>query len=101
MKVAKSEGYLEEIQPILDQAVEKIKEEKANDIINNRKEIEELLKIEIASRYYYQKGRIIATLADDPELTKAFEVILNQEEYSNPPAHTECNHMPARARQWV
>ena len=83
VKVAKSEGYLEEIQPILDQAVDKIKEEKANDIINNRKEIEELLRIEIASRYYYQKGRIIATLADDPELTKAFEVILNQEEYNN------------------
>ena len=82
-KIAKIEGYLDDIQPILNQAVAKIEEEKANDLVNNRKEIEELLKIEIASRYYYQKGKIIATLSDDPELAKAFEVILNQEEYKS------------------
>ena len=81
-KVAKAEGYLDDIQPILDQAVAKIEEEKANDLVNNRKELEDLLKIEIAGRYYYQKGKIIATLNDDPELAKAFEVILNQEEYN-------------------
>ena len=80
-KIAEAEGYLDEIQPILDQAKAKIEEEKANDLVNNRKEIEDLLKIEIAGRYYYQKGKIIATLADDPELEKAIEVILNQEEY--------------------
>ena len=82
-KIAKAEGYLEEIQPILDQAVATIEEEKAKDLINNRKEIEEMLEIEIVSRYYYQKGKIIAALDDDPELEKAFEVILNQEEYNN------------------
>ena len=81
--IAKLEGYLDDIQPILDQAKAKIEEEKANDLVNNRKEIEDLLKIEIAGRYYYQKGKIIATLADDPELKKAIEVILNQEEYNN------------------
>ena len=81
--IAKLEGYLDDIQPILDQAKAKIEEEKANDLVNNRKEIEDLLKIEIAGRYYYQKGKIIATLADDPELEKAVEVILNQEEYNN------------------
>ena len=82
-KIAKVEGYLDELQPILDQAVAKIEEEKAKDLLNNRKEIEQLLKYEIVSRYYYQKGRIIATLEDDNELEKAFEVILNQEEYKN------------------
>ena len=82
-KIAKLEGYLDDIQPILDQAVARIEEEKANDLVNNRKEIEELLKIEITGRYYYQKGKIIATLDDDPELAKAFEIILNQEEYKN------------------
>ena len=81
-KSAKMEGYLDEIQPILNQAVTKIEEEKAKDLLNNRQEIEQLLKYEIVSRYYYQKGRIIATLDDDPELAKAFEVILNKEEYN-------------------
>ena len=82
-KTAKLEGYLDEIQPILNQAVAKIEKEKAKDLIDNRDEIEELLKYEIVSRYYYQKGRIIATLDDDTELKRAFEVILNQEEYNN------------------
>ena len=82
-KTAKLEGYLDDIQPILNQAVAKIEEEKARDLINNREEIEQLLKYEIVSRYYYQKGRIIATLEDDPELKRAVEVILNQEEYNN------------------
>lgn len=82
-KIAKIEGYLDDIQLVLDMAKATIEEEKAKDLINNRKEIEDLLKIEIAGRYYYQKGKIIATLEDDPELARAFEVILNQEEYNN------------------
>lgn len=82
-KIAKLEGYLDDIQPILDQAVAKIEEEKANDLVNNRDEIEKMLETEIVSRYYYQKGRIIAALDDDPELARAFEIILNKEEYNN------------------
>lgn len=82
-KTAKLEGYLDDIQPILDQAVARIEEEKAKDLLNNREEIEQLLKYEIVSRYYYQKGRIIATLEDDPELKRACELIMNQEEYNN------------------
>ena len=82
-KTAKTEGYLDEIKPILDQAVAKIEEEKGKDLVDNRDEIEDLLKYEIVSRYYYQKGRIIATLEDDPELKRAVEVILNPEEYKN------------------
>ena len=82
-RVAKLEGYLEDIQPMLDEAKAKIEVEKTKDLLDNRSEIEEMLEAEIVSRYYYQKGRIIATLDDDPELAKAFEVILNQEEYNN------------------
>lgn len=82
-KTAQAEGYLDEIKPILDQAVAAIEVEKTKDLTDNRSEIEQLIKYEIVSRYYYQKGRIIATLEDDPELAKAFEVILNQEEYNN------------------
>jgi len=80
---AKIEGYLDEIQPILNQVVAKIEEEKTKDLLEHRNEIEMLMKYEIVSRYYYQKGRIIATLDDDPELKMAVEVILNQEEYNN------------------
>ena len=82
-KTAKLEGYLDEIQPVLDQVVAKIEEEKSKDLVDNRDEIEDLLKYEIVSRYYYQKGRIISTLDDDNELKKAFEIILDQEQYKN------------------
>jgi carboxyl-terminal processing protease len=82
-KTAKAEGYLEQIKPILDQAVAAIEVEKTKDLLDNRSEIEMLIETEIVTRYYYQKGRIIATLEDDPELKRAFEVILNQEEYNN------------------
>lgn len=80
-KIAELEGYLEDIQPVIDQLVADIEEAKMKDLVDNRKEIEQMLEIEIVSRYYYQKGKIIATLDDDPELAKAFEVILNPEEY--------------------
>ena len=58
--------------------------EKANDLVSNRKDIEELLRSEIVSRYYFQKGRIVASLKDDPDLERAFEILLNtngQDEY--------------------
>jgi len=41
-----------------------------------------LLYEEIASRYYYQKGRIQASLDDDKDLEKAIQVLQNPKEYS-------------------
>ena len=51
--------------------------DKANDLVKNRKDIEELLRSEIVGRYYYQKGRIVANLKNDPDLNRAFEILLN------------------------
>ena len=76
-KTAKEEGYLEKIQPQIDLLEKNLAAEKANDIVSNRKDIEELLRSEIVSRYYFQKGRIVASLNDDPDLKRAFEILLN------------------------
>ena len=76
-KVAKDEGYLDKIQPQIDQLEKNFAAEKENDLISNRKDIEELLRSEIVGRYYYQKGRIISSLNDDPDLKRAFEILLN------------------------
>ena len=76
-KTAKDEGYLEKIQPQIEQLEKNLAAEKANDLINNRKDIEELLRSEIVGRYYYQKGRIVASLQHDPDLERAFEILLN------------------------
>ena len=76
-KVAKDEGYLDKIQPQIDLLEKNFAAEKENDLLNNRKDIEELLRSEIVGRYYYQKGRIVANLNDDPDLKRAFEILLN------------------------
>ena len=76
-KTAKEEGYLEKIQPQIDLLEKNLAAEKDKDLLSNRKDIEELLRSEIVGRYYFQKGRIIASLKDDPDLKRAFEILLN------------------------
>lgn len=77
VKTTKIEAYYDNIKPQLDQLENDLKDHKDKDLINNRKEIEELLKLEIVGRYYYQKGKIISMLSHDIELHRAFEILLN------------------------
>lgn len=76
-KMAKEEGYLEKIKPQIELLEKNLAADKANDLQKNRKDIEELLVSEIVARYYYQRGRIIAALQNDPDLERAFEILLN------------------------
>ena len=76
-KMAKEEGYLEQIKPQIELLEKNLAADKANDLQKNRKDIEELLVSEIVARYYYQRGRIIAALQNDPDLERAFEILLN------------------------
>ena len=86
VKTAKLEGYYDNIKEQLDILENELKSHKDNDLINNKKEISEVLKSEIVSRYYFQKGRIISTLKNDVELNRAIEILHNsngQNEYEN------------------
>ncbi|MBQ6772186.1 MAG: PDZ domain-containing protein [Bacteroidales bacterium] len=76
-KAAKEEGYLEQIKPQIEQLERDLAADKANDLQKNRKDIEELLVSEIVSRYYFQTGRIVAALQNDPDLERAFEILLD------------------------
>jgi carboxyl-terminal processing protease len=42
-----------------------------------------LLREEIVSRYYYQNGRIEATLNGDPEIKRAIEVLNDENLYNS------------------
>lgn len=77
VKTAKLEGYYDNIKNQLDVLESELKTHKDNDLISNRKEISEILKMEIVGRYYFQKGKIISTLKDDVELKRAVEILLN------------------------
>ncbi len=45
------------------------------DLDNKRKEISEYLGAEIASRYYFDNGKLIQDLKTDPALEKAEEIL--------------------------
>ena len=55
---------------------------KKEDLEKFKDEIKELLKQEIVSRYYFQKGRQEAYLSFDQELKKALEILKDSSTYN-------------------
>jgi carboxyl-terminal processing protease len=82
MKVAKQEKYFNLAQPEFDALKTKLSHDKNKDLQTFSSEINSLLFEEIASRYFFQKGRIKASLEDDQELNKAIEVLNNPQQYT-------------------
>jgi carboxyl-terminal processing protease len=78
---AKKENYYEDLESEIDALAAKLQENKAYDIDKNREEIEQILKMEIISRYYFQQGKIIASLSDDKEIAKALEILNQRDSY--------------------
>jgi carboxyl-terminal processing protease len=72
---ATKENYFDAIEQDYNSLKSKILHDKSEDLITYKDEIKFILKDEIVSRYYYQKGRIIASLSDDPEIAKSIEVL--------------------------
>ena len=58
-----------------------LKHNKDQDLMAHKREISLLLQEEIASRYYYQVGRIKAQLQNDSTLLKAISTLNNPDEY--------------------
>ena len=80
-KAAKDEKYYEAIKTELDAAKERLKTDKQSDIEKYKQDIKELLEDEIASRYYYSKGRIEASFDDDVDVQEAIRVLGDPERY--------------------
>lgn len=79
--VTKEEKYHESIEDELKMIQAKIEETKKDDLITFRPEIEMMLKNEIVGRYYNQKGRVISSLNDDPDIKEALRVFQSPETY--------------------
>ncbi|QQS52593.1 MAG: S41 family peptidase [Bacteroidota bacterium] len=79
IKTARYEGYYDKIQGELTALEAQLIGDREKDLQTFQVEIKELLKDEIISRYYYQKGRIIASLNDDPEIQKAIDILNSKE----------------------
>lgn len=78
VKIAKNEKYFEVASDEFKALEARIKPDLNKDLGVFRSEISELLKEEIVSRYYYQKGSVRATLSTDKNITKAIEVLNDQ-----------------------
>jgi carboxyl-terminal processing protease len=81
-ETAQKEAYWDAIKDDFDKLQNEMNHDKEKDLVKFKDEIGELLSQEIASRYYYQDGRIEASLNDDQEVKKAIEVLGNTDLYT-------------------
>lgn len=72
---AEKEKYFDAIKSEYDALKAKMMHDKNEDLVKFKDEIKSILKAYIAQVYYYQKGRIEASLTDDIEVKKAIEVL--------------------------
>lgn len=80
-EIAKKEKYYDSATEEFEALQIKIAHDKDKDLNTFKDEIKELIRQEIVSRYYYQKGRIEALLFNDNEINKAIEVLSNLNDY--------------------
>ena len=90
-KTATTEKYYEAIKNDFEALKEKILNEKKNDLIANKDQIKQVLKMYIVPLYYYQKGRIESSLKDDPEVTKAISILKDKKRYTSILDGTSCD----------
>ena len=79
---SKTENYFSEIEEELNLLLSKYYDSKKDDLNKNKQIIKEILTGEIMSRYYYQKGRIKASLNFDEDVKKAIEILEDGNEYN-------------------
>jgi len=82
VETARRERYYELAEKEFEALKIKLNHDKEKDLNTFSDEIKMLLEEEIASRYYYQKGRIQSTLKDDKEVMKAVELLKDPQQYA-------------------
>ncbi len=80
--VAKEEKYYEDAKSEIEALRSKLTADKSVDLERYQEEIIELLENEIVSRYYYQNGRIEASVKSDPYIKTAMEVLTDSTRYT-------------------
>ncbi|HBX53369.1 MAG: peptidase S41 [Bacteroidetes bacterium RIFOXYA12_FULL_35_11] len=81
-EIAKNEKYLDIAQSEFDALQKKLAHDKEKDLRSFKEEIKELIEDEIIGRYYFQSGRVEASLAKDEAVKKAVEVLKDPKKYS-------------------
>lgn len=81
LEVAAFEGFDETAKPEFDALKAKLIPNVEQNIRDNRKEIEEMLTVEILQRYYFQKGQVQYMLKDDTDVKTAVNMMSDDAKY--------------------
>ena len=92
---AEREKYYDDLKGDFDQLEAKLKHNKQADLQKFSDEVRSLLRSEIVTRYYAQKGRIEAMVTEDPEIKKAIEILDDSTGYQHILVDTE---VPAKIK---
>lgn len=80
-EVAEDEKYYKRIESEFTALQDVVMHNKTKDMEAFKDEVKDLLRGEIISRYYHQKGRIQAMLQRDEDVAKAIEILSDEAEY--------------------
>lgn len=81
-EAAVKEKYYDAVKSDFEQLKSKLMHDKNADLLKFENEIRILLEEEIISRYSFQKGKIQQSLKNDPEISKAIQVLNDKKLYS-------------------
>jgi len=82
-KDSENEHYFNAIQSEYEALKKQMENDKKSDLTKFKVQIADLIKQEIVSRYYYQKGKIIASLGDDKDIAAAISTLTDQTLYKS------------------
>lgn len=80
-KKAEKEELLDQISTEIDLIEQKLINKKRKQIYQEKKQIKKLLEVEIATRFYLQKGKIQNELSEDPDIEEALNVLSEKSRY--------------------
>jgi len=80
-KTAKDDKYYAALEADFKDMEAKLKQDKGEDVNKYKDDIKDILKSEIASRYYYEAGRIQASFGGDQDVQEALRLFNNPSEY--------------------
>jgi carboxyl-terminal processing protease len=82
-KNSEKENYFNAIKSEYDALKKQMENDKKSDLTKFKSQICELIKQEIVSRYYFQKGKIIASLDTDKDIAEAINTLADQNLYKS------------------
>ena len=80
-RMAVREKYYDDAKDQFDALKTKLSHDKKQDLLKHKDQVKHLLENEIASRYYYVRGRIAQGLQYDKELDKALALLTHPADY--------------------